>query len=282
MTKQIIEVENLSYKYKDATDLALKNISFKVQENQWLSIIGHNGSGKSTLSRLLNGLLVPEENPDTKIVIDGLELNSENLWKIRDKIGIVFQNPDNQFVGTNVQDDVAFGLENRNVPRSEMIKRVDAALSAVGMQSYKNAEPQMLSGGQKQRVAIAGIIAIEPKIIILDESTSMLDPEGRNSILKLIRKLQQQKGMTVISITHNIEETLHSDDILVLDSGKKVAQGKPEKIFSNMEMIKKAGLGLPFIYELKQELSKNGVEIPSDVSTEEKMVEYLCQLNSKM
>ncbi len=282
MQKKIIEVENLTYTYKHAKQPALENISFSVKENEWVSIIGHNGSGKSTLSRLLNGLLRADEEKNSKITIDGLILNSTNLWKIRDMIGIVFQNPENQFVGTNVQDDVAFGLENRNISRTEMIKRVNSALQAVGMQNYKNAEPQMLSGGQKQRVAIAGIIAIRPKIIILDESTSMLDPEGRTSILSLIRDLQQKNDMTVLSITHNIQETLHSDQILVLDSGKKVAQGTPQEIFSNISMIEKAGLGLPFVYELKKELAVYGIKIPDSVSNEEKMVEYLCQLNSNM
>lgn len=282
MTEQIIQVKNLSYKYKDSKELALKDISFSVEKQQWVSIIGHNGSGKSTLSRLLNGLLVTEEKVNSQIIIDDLELNQKNIWKIRDKIGIVFQNPDNQFVGTNVQDDVAFGLENRNIPRDEMIKRVDKALLAVGMQDYKNAEPQMLSGGQKQRVAIAGIIAIEPQIIILDESTSMLDPEGRASILNLIRKLQKEKGMTVLSITHNIDEVVNSDNIIVLNDGIKIAQGTPAEIFSQTEMIEKAKLGLPFIYELKKELSNYGINIPQEISSEEKMVKYLCQLNSKM
>lgn len=279
MKKEIINVHNLNFTYKDAKRRALNNVSFSVKENQWVSILGHNGSGKSTLSRLLNGLLIADEG--SSITIDGLEMNDQNVWKIRDKIGIVFQNPDNQFVGASVQDDVAFGLENRSIPRQDMLKIVPQAIAAVGMENYLNTEPQLLSGGQKQRVAIAGIIAIKPKIIILDEATSMLDPEGRKQILALIRKLQKENNMTVLSITHSIDETGYADQILVLNDGELLAADTPEKIFSNVELIKQTGLTLPFIFQLKKQLNKSGLTIPPEIDDEEKLVKYLCQLDLK-
>lgn len=279
MTEKIIEVNNLTYQYKDATSPALSNVNFTIKKGAWVSVIGHNGSGKSTLSRLMNGLL--EANSGT-IKIDGTTLNQKTVWDIRNKIGIVFQNPDNQFVGTTVEDDVAFGLENRNVNRSDMINRVDQVLKEVGMINFKTSEPQLLSGGQKQRVAIAGILAIKPEIIILDEATSMLDPDGRNSILKLIKDLQKKDGMTVLSITHHVEETLESDQILVLDNGKLVSDSTPHELFENYNLVEKLKLRVPFLYDLKSRLRKQGFEIPQDIHNKEEMVKYLCQLNSKM
>lgn len=278
--KNIIEVKNLSYSYPEGKKAALSNISFSVKENDWVAIIGHNGSGKSTLTKLLDGIL--EENfKDYDIKIDGLPLNEANLPQIRDKIGIVFQNPDNQFVGATVQDDIAFGLENRNISYREMHKIVPEVLAEVNMAQYKEKEPQNLSGGQKQRVAIAGILAIQPKIIILDEATSMLDPEGREEIRKVIKELQKKYKLTVLSITHDVDEIMQADETIVLKDGELIAHLSPDKLFKNEDLVIKAGLVLPFIYQLRKELNKKGIKIPSDLKNEEEVVDFLWQLNLK-
>ncbi|QNQ81379.1 energy-coupling factor transporter ATPase [Lactobacillus sp. PV034] len=277
MAKEIIKVNNISFTYKDTDKKALNNISFSVDRGEWISIVGHNGSGKSTLSKILNGLLLADNNNESSVIIDGLPMNEKNVWKIRDKIGIVFQNPDNEFVGATVEDDVAFGLENRNVDREKMIRIVSHVLDEVNMLDFKKTEPQNLSGGQKQRVAIAGILAVDPEIIILDEATSMLDPEGRKDVLSLIRDLQDKKNITVLSITHSIEEIEKSDRILVLNKGKLLRFSRPDEIFTDQVLIKNAGLQLPFIYQLKNNLREKGLFIPSNISSEEELVEYLCR-----
>lgn len=277
MSKEIINVKNVSFTYRDSKKKVLNNISFTVNEGEWVSIVGHNGSGKSTLTKLLNGLLIADDPKNSAIYIDQLLMSENNVWKIRDKIGIVFQNPDNQFVGATVEDDVAFGLENRNVTRSQMLKIVPEVLKEVDMLPYKKTEPQNLSGGQKQRVAIAGILAVNPEIIILDEATSMLDPEGRNEILSIIRQLQKEKNITVLSITHNIEEINKSDRVLVLNKGNLLKMGAPDEIFAEKTVIEEAGLELPFVYQLKEELKRRGLQIPGSIKTEEELVNYLCQ-----
>ena len=277
MSKEIINVKNVSFTYRDSKKKVLNNISFTVNEGEWVSIVGHNGSGKSTLTKLLNGLLIADDPKNSAIYIDQLLMSENNVWKIRDKIGIVFQNPDNQFVGATVEDDVAFGLENRNVTRSQMLKIVPEVLKEVDMLPYKKTEPQNLSGGQKQRVAIAGILAVNPEIIILDEATSMLDPEGRNEILSIIRQLQKEKDITVLSITHNIEEINKSDRVLVLNKGNLLKMGAPDEIFAEKTVIEEAGLELPFVYQLKEELKRRGLQIPGSIKTEEELVNYLCQ-----
>ena len=277
MSKEIINVKNVSFTYRDSKKKLLNNISFTVNEGEWVSIVGHNGSGKSTLTKLLNGLLIADDPKNSAIYIDQLLMSENNVWKIRDKIGIVFQNPDNQFVGATVEDDVAFGLENRNVTRSQMLKIVPEVLKEVDMLPYKKTEPQNLSGGQKQRVAIAGILAVNPEIIILDEATSMLDPEGRNEILSIIRQLQKEKNITVLSITHNIEEINKSDRVLVLNKGNLLKMGAPDEIFAEKTVIEEAGLELPFVYQLKEELKRRGLQIPGSIKTEEELVNYLCQ-----
>ena len=277
MSKEIINVKNVSFTYRDSKKKVLNNISFTVNKGEWVSIVGHNGSGKSTLTKLLNGLLIADDPKNSAIYIDQLLMSENNVWKIRDKIGIVFQNPDNQFVGATVEDDVAFGLENRNVTRSQMLKIVPEVLKEVDMLPYKKTEPQNLSGGQKQRVAIAGILAVNPEIIILDEATSMLDPEGRNEILSIIRQLQKEKNITVLSITHNIEEINKSDRVLVLNKGNLLKMGAPDEIFAEKTLIEEAGLELPFVYQLKEELKRRGLQIPGSIKTEEELVNYLCQ-----
>ena len=214
----MIEIKNLKFKYnQDQTSYTLNDVSFHVKHGEWLSIVGHNGSGKSTTARLIGGLLVADSG---QIIVDGQELTEETVWDIRDKIGMVFQNPDNQFVGATVEDDVAFGLENKGLPYKEMVSRVQEALSFVGMMDFKDREPARLSGGQKQRVAIAGIIAMRPSILILDEATSMLDPEGRQELIQYIEDIRQQYGMTVLSITHDLDEVAMSNRVLVLKQGK--------------------------------------------------------------
>ncbi|WP_283605441.1 energy-coupling factor transporter ATPase [Lactobacillus gallinarum] len=277
-----VEFQHVKFTYPDTKKAVLKDINFTVKKGSWTSLIGHNGSGKSTISKLINGLLLPDENSNSKITVLGTPVTAENIWNIREKVGIVFQNPDNQFVGATVGDDVAFGLENRGVPREEMIKTVRNVLSEVGMLEYIDSEPANLSGGQKQRIAIAGILAVEPKIIILDESTSMLDPSGRKQVLKIISELMQKKDLTVISITHDIDEASMADSVIVLNDGEIIDQDSPEKIFNKTSMLKQIGLDIPFTNKLILELNKNGIRVPQNVKTKDELKQYLCQLNLKM
>ncbi|RMC23810.1 energy-coupling factor transporter ATPase [Lactobacillus sp. ESL0245] len=283
MTKEsIVNIKNLSFTYPESSTPAIDNISLNIEKGSWTSIIGHNGSGKSTIIRLMNGLLVPDDPDISRIKIGDTILTEDTVWQIRDKVGIVFQNPDNQFVGATVTDDVAFGLENRGVSREDMIKIVSNAIEAVGMSDYANSEPSTLSGGQKQRVAIAGIIALKPEIIILDEATSMLDPEGRNQILKIVREIKEKYNLTVIAITHDIDEANSSDQVLVMDDGKLITQGSPKEVFAQVNLLKKLGLDVPFFQQIKNELCNNKINIPDEISSEKELVQYLCQLNSKM
>ncbi|MGQ5709824.1 energy-coupling factor transporter ATPase [Lactobacillus sp. PSON] len=277
--KNIIQLHNVTFTYPDSSKPAIDNINLNIQKDSWTTIIGHNGSGKSTITRLINGLLIPDDNNDTYIEVDGIKLTKNTVWNIRDKVGIVFQNPDNQFVGATVADDVAFGLENRGVPHAKMLKIVPKAIKEVGMSNYTNSEPSTLSGGQKQRVAIAGILAVKPKIIILDESTSMLDPEGRNQILSIIQKMKTQNDLTVISITHDVNEALMADQVVILNDGKLVAQNKPNIIFTKSKLLNELGLDIPFVFKLKQRLLENNIPIPNTVKSEKDLVKYLCQLN---
>lgn len=277
----IIEVKHVTFTYNEADRPALKDISLNVKRGSWTAIIGHNGSGKSTLARLLNGLLVPD-NDEAQIIVDGVELTDDTVWQIRNDIGIVFQNPDNQFVGATVEDDVAFGMENRGVAREEMQTIVERVVKDVRMIEFIKSEPARLSGGQKQRVAIAGIIAIKPKVIILDESTSMLDPEGKQEVLELIRRVKDDNNLTVLSITHDIEEASEADDIIVLNDGEIVESGTPAEIFSKVELIQELGLEVPFINQLISQLKQNGVAIPANVTNESELTDYLWTLNSNM
>lgn len=282
MKDNIVTIKHLSFTYKDSKIPAVNDVSFSIPRGSWTTLVGHNGSGKSTIARLVDGILLPDDNPKTLINVDGITLTEKTMWEIRDRVGIVFQNPDNQFVGATVEDDVAFGLENRQVSRSKMQTVVHDVLNQVDMLDFQKSEPQYLSGGQKQRVAIAGILAIGPKLIILDESTSMLDPAGKTKILNLIRDLQNKNGLTIFSITHDINEAVQADQMLVLNQGKLLASGSPIDIFENESLIKRTGLELPLFHKVKNGLIKEGIHIPYEVNTEEKLVKYLCQLNSKM
>lgn len=269
----IIELGKINYKYQpDDPRPALKDISFTIKQGEWIAIIGHNGSGKSTLAKTINGLLLPESGI---VKVGNQTLNEENIWSIRRMVGMVFQNPDNQFVGSTVEDDVAFGLENQGIPREEMVIRVQDALEKVRMIDFAKREPARLSGGQKQRVAIAGVVALRPDIIILDEATSMLDPEGREEVISTIKKIKDESNLTVISITHDIEEAANANRILVMKQGELVNEGTPEQIFSAGPELINLGLDLPFPEKLKSALKQRGIDVPSEYMTEERMVEWL-------
>ena len=278
----IIKIKNVSFSYPESDTPAIDNISFNVRRGSWTSIIGHNGSGKSTIIRLINGLLVPDESGSPLIEVDGIKLTDDTVWEVRNRVGIVFQNPDNQFVGATVADDVAFGLENRGIPHSEMVKIVPEAIKAVGMSEYANSEPANLSGGQKQRVAIAGILAIKPKIIVLDEATSMLDPEGRNQILSIVQDMKDKYDLTVISITHDIDEANMADQVLVMNDGKLITQGSTKTVFSQVSLLKSIGLDVPFFEQIKEKLQQDAIKLPDNLDSERELINYLCQLNSKM
>ncbi|MGX7036900.1 energy-coupling factor ABC transporter ATP-binding protein [Enterococcus hirae] len=269
----IIELGKINYKYQpDDPRPALKDISFTIKQGEWIAIIGHNGSGKSTLAKTINGLLLPESGI---VKVGNQILNEENIWSIRQMVGMVFQNPDNQFVGSTVEDDVAFGLENQGIPREEMVIRVQDALEKVRMIDFAKREPARLSGGQKQRVAIAGVVALRPDIIILDEATSMLDPEGREEVISTIKKIKDESNLTVISITHDIDEAANANRILVMKQGELVNEGTPEQIFSAGPELINLGLDLPFPEKLKSALKQRGIDAPSEYMTEERMVEWL-------
>ncbi|MGM9903520.1 energy-coupling factor transporter ATP-binding protein EcfA [Enterococcus sp. 10A9_DIV0425] len=269
----IIELGKINYKYQPE-DLrpALTDVSFTINKGEWIAIIGHNGSGKSTLAKTINGLLLPESGT---VKVGNQLLNEENIWAIRRKVGMVFQNPDNQFVGSTVEDDVAFGLENQGIPRKEMIERVKDALEKVRMADFATREPARLSGGQKQRVAIAGIVALRPEIIILDEATSMLDPEGREEVIATIKKIKDESHLTVISITHDIDEAANANRILVMKEGQLVNEGTPQEIFSAGPELINLGLDLPFPEKLKSALKQRGIDVPKEYMTEERMVDWL-------
>jgi energy-coupling factor transport system ATP-binding protein len=278
MGKAIVTVKDISYKYSDESHLALNQVSLSVYEGEWLAIVGHNGSGKSTLAKILNGLIMPING---SVEILGIPLTEETVWDIRKHVGMVFQNPDNQFVGTTVKDDVAFGLENIGVPREEMVKRVVDALKLVKMEAFLDQEPHHLSGGQKQRVAIAGVLALAPSIIIFDEATSMLDPAGRNEVLDTVRKLKDEKKISVISITHDLEEASKADRIIVLNRGKVYAEGKPSEIFALDETLLELGLDIPFPVKLSKLLKDRGFPISKNHLSDEEVVNELWTLYSK-
>lgn len=273
--KSIIDVKNLSFRYKESQEYYdVKDITFHVKRGEWLSIVGHNGSGKSTTVRLIDGLLEAESG---EIVIDGQRLTEENVWKIRRQIGMVFQNPDNQFVGATVEDDVAFGLENQGLSRQEMKKRVEEALDLVGMLDFKKREPARLSGGQKQRVAIAGVVALRPAILILDEATSMLDPEGRRELIETVQGIRKDYDMTVISITHDLEEVAMSDRVLVMKKGEIESTSSPRELFSRND-LDQIGLDDPLANQVKYSLSQNGYDLPENYLTESELEDKLWEL----
>ena len=269
--KQMIELKNVSFRYdKTVEEYQIDTVSFHVKQGEWLSIVGHNGSGKSTVVRLIDGLLEAESG---EIYVDGKQLTRETIWEIRSKIGIVFQNPDNQFVGATVEDDVAFGLENQGIPREEMLQRVEKAIEQVGVLEFKDREPSRLSGGQKQRVAIAGIIALRPTIIILDEATSMLDPEGREDLMAVMKELQKKFQLTIISITHDLTEIALSDRTLVFQKGKLESSMTPRELFSRND-LNEIGLDKPFSKQVQESLSSH-FPLKQDYLTESELLDQL-------
>ena len=273
MVQPVISIKNIHFHYHDDDKReALSDVSIDVYPGEWLAIIGHNGSGKSTLAKMMNGLLEPNEG---SIYIDGQLLTEETVYEARRKVGMVFQNPDNQFVGTTVEDDIAFGLENIGMPREEMIQKINSSLEMVRMTKFKDKEPARLSGGQKQRVAIAGMIALAPKVVILDEATSMLDPQGRFEVISTIQKLHKEKGITVISITHDLEEAASADRVLLMEGGKVNRIGAPSEIFEMGTALVEKGLDVPFSEKLKAVLKDKGLNVPSEYLDEEGLVEWL-------
>lgn len=278
MRKKLIEFKNVSFRYSEEGPWVLKDLSFEIYENEFVAIIGHNGSGKSTIAKLVNGLLFPQEG---EILINGTVVNEETIWDIRSDIGMVFQNPDNQFVGATVQDDVAFGMENRGIPRAEMIKRIDKTLEAVGMSSYRMTEPHRLSGGQKQRVAIASVLAIEPKVLILDEATAMLDPKGRREIMQTVASLSEQRGLSLISITHDLSEVIQAERVIAMNKGEIWAESTPREIFSKRNELREIGLDVPFVAILAEELKDAGVALSKEPLNHEELLEELWTLHLK-
>ncbi|MGE7811139.1 energy-coupling factor ABC transporter ATP-binding protein [Lysinibacillus capsici] len=276
---EILSLNNVTFSYTPENPNsrnAVENVSFAVEEGEWIAIVGHNGSGKSTIAKLMNGLLFPQQG-DVRILRE--PLNEENLWEFRSLMGMVFQNPDNQFVGATVQDDVAFALENNGIPFEEMVKRVHAALEQVKMSQFLDHEPHHLSGGQKQRVAIAGALALKPKLLILDEATSMLDPQGRAEVLQTVQTLRAETGLTVLSITHDLEEAMLADRVLFMNDGKKFAEGTPAEIFALGDKLVEFGLDLPFALKLSKLLQKEGVPLMGQHMTEEELVNDLWTSN---
>ncbi|MDM8248206.1 energy-coupling factor transporter ATPase [Lacrimispora saccharolytica] len=254
---------------------AIDDVNLDIQAGQFIAVLGHNGSGKSTLAKHINGLLVPTEGT---LWVDNMDTSEEeDIWKIRQKAGMVFQNPDNQIIGSVVEEDVGFGPENIGIPTEEIWKRVDESLQATGMVAYRHHSPNKLSGGQKQRVAIAGVMAMRPECIVLDEPTAMLDPNGRKEVLKAVRELNEKEGVTVILITHYMEEVVFADHVFVMDQGRVVMQGTPREVFSRVEELKALRLDVPQVTLLAHELKQAGVEIPDGILTIEELVDVLCQ-----
>ena len=270
----LLEVKNVSYSY-DKTTKALKGVSFCVEEGEFVAVIGHNGSGKSTLAKLLNGLLTPASG---EVLVDGYSSADKNaVFEIRKRVGMVFQNPDNQLIASIVEDDIAFGPENLGVPRKEIGERIEFALKAVGMEKYRKATPTRLSGGQKQRIAIAGVLALKPKILVLDESTAMLDPQGRKEIAEVVENLRKQ-GVAIIAVTHYMEEAAKADKVIVLDSGVVALSGTPKQVFKQKEILSSLGLELPTAGIIADKLRARGADIPEDIITEEELAEALWTL----
>lgn len=280
MGNSMINFNNVSYKYtsleEDKEVYAINGINLEVQQGEFLVVLGHNGSGKSTLAKHINALVIPTEG---NVIVNGLNTRDEkNLWDIRSTAGMVFQNPDNQLVATIVEEDVAFGPENLGIPPAEIRKRVDNSLETVGMSEYKRHAPHLLSGGQKQRIAIAGILAMEPKCIVFDEPTAMLDPSGRKDVLNTIKDLNKNHGITIILITHYMDEAVQGDRVVVVDSGKIIMEGKPKEVFSQVDKMNEIGLDVPQVTQLAYELNKEGIDISTDILNVDEMVNALCQL----
>ena len=268
-----LRMEDVSYQYEPDARPAVSHVTLEVERGSFVAVLGHNGSGKSTLAKLMNALFLPTEG---RVLVCGMDtLTEEKVWNIRRHAGMVFQNPDNQIVANVVREDVAFGLENLGVPQDEMVRRVEAALSAVRMSEFAETAPHMLSGGQKQRVAIAGVLAMEPELIIMDEATAMLDPSGRAEVLATVRKLNREKGMTVVWITHFMEEAAIADRLIVMNDGSVALEGTPRQVFSRVNEIKALGLDVPPMAELAQTLRERGLPLPEGILTVSDMVKEL-------
>lgn len=275
----LIEIQNVSYAYEDAAAKALNNVSLTINDGEFVAVVGHNGSGKSTLAKHLNALLLPTEG---KVLVDGMDTADEaNTLSIRQKVGMVFQNPDNQLVTTIVEEDVAFGPENIGVPGNEIRARVDKALAAVGMEKYAHSAPNMLSGGQKQRIAIAGMLAMQPKVLVLDEATAMLDPKGRMDIIDLVTRLHEENGITVVMITQYMEEVIGADRVAVMSGGELILEGTPKEVFSQDELLHKHRLDVPVMQQLANRLNAHGANLPKSILSVEEMAQAICQSLSK-
>ena len=271
-----ISVEDVTFTYEEAPEPALHGVNTAVRQGEFVAVLGHNGSGKSTLAKLLNALYVPQEG---RVIVCGMDTREdEHLWQIRQQAGMIFQNPDNQIVATVVREDVAFGLENMGVPTEEMPGCIESALAAVHMNEFAESAPHMLSGGQKQRVAIAGVLAMEPSIIIADEATAMLDPSGRAEVLETVRRLNRDKGITVVWITHFMEEAAQADRIIVVNNGEIALSGTPREVFRQVDAMKELHLDVPHMTALAQSLRKEGMPLPKDVLTVDEMAEEVCKL----
>ena len=277
MAASVVKLSHIDFRYYGSEVNSLTDVSLEIKEGEWVAIIGPNGSGKSTLAKIMNGLLVPAAG---QVTIKDLTIDEETVWEARRSVGMVFQNPDNQFVGSTVEDDVAFGLENNGVPRQEMISRIEEALAEVRMSEFKAKEPARLSGGQKQRVALASILALRPDIIILDEATSMLDPNGRQEVIAAIRKIKDRFNLTVISITHDLDEASLADRILMMQGGRLVQDKKPEEIFLMGEQLVEQGLDVPFSQKLKDALAARGLDVPDNYLDEEALLTWITPLYS--
>lgn len=275
----LIEIQNVSYAYEDAAAKALNNVSLTINDGEFVAVVGHNGSGKSTLAKHLNALLLPTEG---KVLVDGMDTADEaDTLSIRQRVGMVFQNPDNQLVTTIVEEDVAFGPENIGVPGNEIRARVDRALAAVGMEKYAHSAPNMLSGGQKQRIAIAGMLAMQPKVLVLDEATAMLDPKGRRDIIDLVTKLHKENGITVVMITQYMEEAIGADRVAVMSGGELVLEGTPKEVFSQDELLHKHRLDVPVMQQLANRLNAHGANLPKSILSVEEMAQAICLSLSK-
>lgn len=275
MAASVVKLSHIDFRYYGSEVNSLTDVSLEIKEGEWVAIIGPNGSGKSTLAKIMNGLLVPAAG---QVTIKDLTIDEETVWEARRSVGMVFQNPDNQFVGSTVEDDVAFGLENNGVPRQEMISRIEEALAEVRMSEFKDKEPARLSGGQKQRVALASILALRPDIIILDEATSMLDPNGRQEVIAAIRKIKERFNLTVISITHDLDEASLADRILMMQGGRLVQDKKPEEIFLMGEQLVEQGLDVPFSQKLKDALAARGLDVSDNYLDEEALLTWITPL----
>ena len=275
----LIEIQNVSYAYEDAAAKALNNVSLTINDGEFVAVVGHNGSGKSTLAKHLNALLLPTEG---KVLVDGMDTADEaDTLSIRQRVGMVFQNPDNQLVTTIVEEDVAFGPENIGVPGNEIRTRVDRALAAVGMEKYAHSAPNMLSGGQKQRIAIAGMLAMQPKVLVLDEATAMLDPKGRRDIIDLVTKLHRENGITVVMITQYMEEAIGADRVAVMSGGELILEGTPKEVFSQDELLHKHRLDVPVMQQLANRLNARGANLPKSILSVEGMAQAICLSLSK-